>query len=96
VHIYAGKADENIVQSISRHAVAWQWLQFNTWLVENYPAWAVALMAHDELGATGPEDEAPAVAAGLEQALSTAPPWWPGLPLAAEVGWAKNYGEAKS
>lgn len=94
--IYGGKIVENLCQSISRHILGYQWLLFADWLKANHPLWAVVLQVHDELVATGPEDEAPAVAAGLERALSTAPPWWPDLPLAAEVGWAKNYGEAKS
>lgn len=94
--IYGGKIVENLCQSISRHILGHQWLLFADWLKASFPAWAVVLQVHDELVATGPEDEAPAVAAGLERALSTAPPWWPDLPLAAEVGWANNYGSAKS
>jgi DNA polymerase len=78
-YIYGGSATENWVQSLARCIVAGQMLAVS----ERY---RVVTMAHDEIVCLAKEDEADECLRFMIEAMSTAPPWAEGLPLAAEGG----------
>jgi DNA polymerase len=86
--IYGGLFMENIDQAASRIIVGDQMLE----IAEKY---RVVMMTHDEVVYLAPWREADkALEFGIE-CLSKSPEWAPNLPLAAEGGHAKNYGDAK-
>ena len=82
--IYGGKAVENIVQKMARGIIAAQMLT----IAERY---RVVTMTHDEIVAAVPESEAESALSFMLEAMSAAPSWAAGLPLAAEGGYAKEY-----
>ena len=49
------------------------------------------LQVHDELVCVAPEDRAEEALTRLLACLTAVPTWAPGLPVAAEGGYAKNY-----
>jgi len=88
--LYGGLATENLVQATARVIVMDQLLHMKA-------AYGLrpATSTHDELVYVVPEQHAPQVHRLLLETMKTAPSWAQGLPLAAEGGYAKSYGEAK-
>jgi hypothetical protein len=87
VPIYGAKVIENICQYIAGAIIRWQMLT-----VERQLGVRVAFQVHDEIIAVAPEDRADDVVEGMTAIMSEAPPWTPGLPLAAAGGHGANYG----
>lgn len=92
--IYGGSIVENICQHIARNIIADQWLRVTAWLGKHAPGWRVVLQVHDEIVLCGPEQNKDAVAQAVTKIMSTAPLWWPDVPLAAETGVGHTYGNA--
>lgn len=90
VKTYGGSMTENVVQALARIVVADQ-MQY---LIRVY-GYSVVMMSHDEVVLLVPK-------VGIERAVErclevfkTPPDWAKDLPLNAEAGHGKNYGEAK-
>jgi len=88
-HLNGSLLTENIVQHLSRQIMAEQTLEAVRCGLN------VVFTCHDEIVCLERESEAEAAYKQLEQIMSTAPAWAPGLPVACEGGTAQNYGEAK-
>lgn len=86
--LYGGKLTENIVQAVARCVMTEQMLQIN----KRYP---IALTVHDECCIVVKESEAEEAYTFCVEAMSTAPVWAPGLPVACSGDTAKRYGDAK-
>ena len=81
-NLYGGKLTENVVQALARILMTNVMLQFRQFCV---------MSVHDEIVLRVPTLEANDIAAQLNTAMSTAPAWWPGLPLAAAVEISDMY-----
>jgi DNA polymerase I-like protein with 3'-5' exonuclease and polymerase domains len=55
----------------------------------------VALQVHDEIAAVVRREQARQAEAALLESMRVSPEWMPYLPLDAEVGIARRYGDAK-
>ena len=86
--IYGGKLTENVVQALARDIVMEQLLEVHS----KYP---VVMAVHDEIIAIAPESEGQKAADFMLKVMSTPPYWWPDLPVKAEVGHGRIYGELK-
>lgn len=74
----------NCVQALARCIVAEQMLEISK-------KYRVVTMSHDEIVAVCPNKDAEKCLADMLKVMSTPPDWAPGLPLAAEGGWAPEY-----
>jgi len=88
VKAYGGSVTENFVQAIARDTVAEQGIP----IARRYK---MAMMSHDEWVALMREAEAHAGHAWMLQQMTIAPAWAGDIPLAAEGGVGKIYGEIK-
>lgn len=86
--IYGGKCIENIVQALARIIVFDQ-------MVVISKRYKVSHTVHDEVVTCVPEEEAEEAKAFMLAAMSVAPDWAPGLPIACEAAIGKNYADAK-
>lgn len=86
--IYGGKVIENCVQALARIVVMDQALAISR---RYRPVHTV----YDDIMLCVPEDEAEAAKTFMEEEMSKAPAWAPGLPIACEVGIGKSYAGAK-
>ena len=86
--LYGGKIVENIVQAVARCVMTDGMLRIQ----KRYP---VVLTVHDEAVALVPEDEAESAYDFMIDCMTTAPKYMPGIPLAADGGWGKCYGDIK-
>jgi len=88
--IYAGKIDENLVQSLARDVIAGVAVSFF-----KQTKLEPVLMVHDELVYIVPTADAQAVLDELQKHMRTPPKWWPELVTWSEGGIALSYGQAK-
>lgn len=88
--IYAGKIDENIVQSLARDIIA-----ENAFAVYKLLKIRPSLMVHDELVYVVPEEQAQEVLDTVQRIMRTPPVWWPQLITWSEGDIADTYGDAK-
>lgn len=89
-HTYGGKITENIVQALARIIVMYQILAIR----RNY-GYKLVLTTYDEGVMLFPEAEAAIAYQRCLKEFQT-PPWWaPWLPIAAEGGFGKVYGDIK-
>lgn len=105
VKVYGGKIVENIIQALARIVVFDQMLVIDKWLKQRsvdrqvldalQGIRRVALTVHDEVVVCVPEDEAEATKAFMIEAMSQAPSWASGLPVACEADIGRSYGDAK-
>lgn len=86
--IYGGKVLENVTQALARIVMSDGMLRVD----KRYP---VKGTVHDELLCIAREAEAEEATAWVKEKMVQVPPWMPGIPLNAGVGYAKRYGEAK-
>lgn len=91
VKAYGGSVTENVVQWLARCIVGEQMVNF----ARACPAAHIALMTHDEIVACAPEELADGTLSLLLDTMKTPPSWAPGLPLNAEGGVGRVYGEIK-
>lgn len=86
--LYGGKIVENIVQAVARCVMTDGMLRIQT----RYP---VVLTVHDEAVALVPEAEAESAYDFMIDCMTMSPKYMPGIPLAADGGWGKCYGDIK-
>lgn len=87
--IYGGMLTENMSQFIAREVITAAVKSLRRMGVR------VALQVHDEIVCVVPAAEADHWRAVVHQKMSTPPPWWPTLPVAAETHVGEIYGELK-
>jgi DNA polymerase len=84
--IYGGKVTENLIQALAAIVIREQMAKVG----QHYH---VAFQVHDEIIIAAPEEVAEAAQSKLMAIMSAPPTWAPGLPVACEAGYAKNYGD---
>lgn len=89
VRLYGGLVSENCTQALAG-------IKIGEAMVETDRAgYRVALQVHDEIVSVVNEDEAQIAKAVIDRAMKRSPAWLPSLPVDAELGLAKSYGDAK-
>jgi DNA polymerase len=88
--MWGGKLVENIIQSLARIIIMGHMLE-----VKNRLGLRPALQAHDELVYIVPTEKLNEYNLELLRIMKTVPDWAAGLPVDAETGFGKTYGEAK-
>ena len=83
--LYGGLLTENVVQALSRIIIAEQMLKIHD------AGYRIVTMAHDEIVIIAKKKDAKKALDFMIKTMSTPPDWAPGLPLAAEGGFAINY-----
>lgn len=93
---YGGSVTENICQALAGIIVMDQCMELEKrWGSYHSTDTGVVLTVHDEAGIIVPESDAPEALRSALSIMSTAPSWWPDLPVAAEGDIADRYGSAK-
>lgn len=86
--IYGGLLTENVIQSLSRIIVGEQMLK----IADKY---RVVMMTHDEVVFLAPWRQRISAFELALEAMSTPPTWAGDIPLDADGGWGKTYGDTK-
>ena len=86
--LYGGKVVENIVQAVARCVMTDGMLRIQK-------RYSCVLTVHDEVVVLVPEDEAKEAEPWVLEQMVKDPVYMPGIPLDAETGCNKRYGEAK-
>lgn len=86
--LYGGKIVENVVQAVARCVMTDGMLRIQK-------RYSCVLTVHDEVVVLVPEDEAKEAEAWVLEQMVADPPYMKGIPLDAETGCNKRYGEAK-
>jgi len=86
--LYGGKLTENIVQAVARCVMTDGMIRIQ----KKYPC---VLTVHDEVVTLVPESEAEEAENWVLAQMVMEPKYMPGIPLAADIGHAKRYGDAK-
>ena len=84
VKIYGGKCNENIIQALARIVVGEQIIQINR-------RYRTTMTTHDEGSWLAQLKQADNAAKWIEEQMSVAPDWAPGLPVASDVKWGAYY-----
>ena len=86
--LYGGKLTENIVQAVARCVMTDGMLRIQK-------RYMCVLTVHDEVVVLVPEFEADEAKDWVLAQMTMEPKYMPGIPLAADIGHARRYGEAK-
>ena len=86
--LYGGKIVENVVQAVARCVMTDGMLRIQK-------RYSCVLTVHDEVVCLVPENEAKEAEAWVLEQMIKDPSYMPGIPLDAETGCNKRYGEAK-
>jgi DNA polymerase len=86
--LYGGKLTENIVQAVARCVMTDGMLRIQ----KQYPC---VLTVHDEVVVLVPEAEVGDAEKWVLAQMTMVPKYMPGIPLAADIGHAQRYGDAK-
>ena len=86
--LYAGKVTNNVTQAVARIVMTDGMLRVS----KKYP---IAGTVHDELIAVVPDDEVADAKTWVLAQMTMEPKYMPGIPLAADGGAHRRYGEAK-
>ena len=86
--LYGGKLTENIVQAVARCVMTDGMLRIQ----KQYPC---VLTVHDEVVVLVPEAEVVDAEKWVLAQMTMVPKYMPGIPLAADIGHAQRYGDAK-
>lgn len=86
--LYGGKIVENVVQAVARCVMTDGMLRIQK-------RYSCVLTVHDEVVCLVPENEAVEAEAWVLEQMVVDPKYMPGIPLDAETGCNKRYGEAK-
>lgn len=86
--LYGGKIVENVVQAVARCVMTDGMLRIQK-------RYSCVLTVHDEVVCLVPENEAVEAEKWVLEQMIKDPPYMPGIPLDAETGCNKRYGEAK-
>lgn len=89
VKLYPGKICNNVTQGSARNVMGEGMIRVE----QRFP---VKGTVHDELLCLSPETEAEEGYQWVLQQMTVVPKWMPGIPLAADGGYARRYGEAKN
>lgn len=89
VKTYGGSVVENLTQALARIPTT------DIMLKADRAGMGVALQAHDEVGVVVPTDDAQLAYEWMLKKMRQPPKWATGLPLDAEGGISKRYGDAK-
>jgi len=97
-YIYGGKAVENIIQALSRIVLSDQLLNIQKWIRaeqqhDTRGIYKVVTTTHDEVVCCVPHYRATDCLEMMKDAMATAPPWCPDLPLKSSGGFAVSYGD---
>jgi len=84
--IYGGAMLENIIQALARIVIGDHLLA-----VEALPGVTTVSSTHDEILALVREADADEAVTAVEEIMTTPPEWAPDLPLAVDIGYAKEY-----
>ena len=84
--IYGGAMLENIIQALARIVIGEQLLA-----VEALPGVTTVSSTHDEIIALVRVEEADAAVEAVTKIMTTPPAWAPNLPLAVDIGYAREY-----
>ena len=87
--LYAGKVTNNVTQAVARIVMTDGMLRVS----KKYP---IAGTVHDELIAVVPDDEVVDAKTWVLAQMTMQPKYMPGIPLAADGGAHRRYGEAKT
>jgi DNA polymerase len=87
--LYAGKVTNNVTQAVARIVMTDGMLRVS----KKYP---IAGTVHDELIAVVPDDEVVDAKTWVLAQMTMEPKYMPGIPLAADGGAHRRYGEAKT
>ena len=85
IKIYGGKMLENLIQALSRVVLGEHLLQIEAAGITTVSS------THDEPIMVVREKDVEEAAKTVEQIMTCAPAWAEGLPLAVDIGWAKEY-----
>jgi DNA polymerase len=88
IKLYGGKLTENIVQAVARCVMTDGMLRIQ----KRYPC---VLTVHDEVVALVPEEEVKDAEPWVLRQMTIEPEYMQGIPLNAETGAARRYGDAK-
>lgn len=94
-YLYGGKMTENIVQALARICVMDAAIRIRKRLNSLTDDIWLNLQVHDELVYIVPDDLTAVMKAIVLEEMRVRPSWAPELPLDAEAGVGKSYGEAK-
>ena len=86
--VYGSKVYQRCTQSLARDIIGDMVLELDK-------QFGVALQVHDEIVCIVPEHEAEAAKIKMLEVMSTPQGWYSDLPLAAEAGYGRSYGDAK-
>jgi DNA polymerase len=86
--LYGGKLVENVVQAVARCVMTDGMLRIQK-------RYQCVLTVHDEAVVLVPDEEAEIAEPWVLEQMVAEPRYMPGIPLAAETGAAKRYGDAK-
>jgi DNA polymerase len=86
--LYAGKITNNVTQALARIVMTDGMLR----VAKRYP---VVGTVHDELICVVPDSEVAEAKAWVLEQMTVEPSYMPGIPLAADVGAHRRYGDAK-
>lgn len=86
--VYGSKVYQRCIQSLARDIIGDMVLELDK-------LFGVVLQVHDEIVCIVPEQEADKAKAKMLEVMSTPRDWYLDLPLAAEAGYGRSYGEAK-
>lgn len=86
--VYGSKVYQRCTQSLARDIIGDMVLELDK-------QFGVALQVHDEIVCIVPESEADAAKEKMLEVMSTPQGWYSDLPLAAEAGYGRSYGDAK-
>lgn len=90
-HTNGTKLCENIIQFLARIVTMGHGCE----IARRHPRWWWVMTTHDELPFLVPNAEVAGAEKVMIEIMSTAPAWAEGLPLAAEAGVGRTYGDAK-
>lgn len=86
--LYGGAITENVVQSLARDLIVQDMISLQKEL-----GLRTGLQVYDEIVGIVPEDKAEELGPKIVAIMSRSPKWLPNLPVAVEIGFARNYGE---
>ena len=90
--IYGSKLYQNAVQALAGDLLAYALARWHHKVGEQWPA---VLQVHDEIVAIVPDEDVERASSEMRKVLTYTPIWATNLPLAADTGYARRYGDVK-
>jgi hypothetical protein len=89
--VWGGHVLESLCQSLARDLM----VHIIKRVLAEAPWIKLVLQVHDELVGVVDDDRVEEARTYLHEIMHAPVPWWPGLPVAAEIGVGQTYGDAK-